>query len=184
MKYRFKKQTRRAFGLVVLAAALASCAIAPSSRVRVDVAEGGLPNCQSFDWLPTAQQPASFTEQRIKSQVMTQLKEKGYTETSDKPDCRVTYVLNIHERPKEKPSVGVGAGGGSGGIGGGIGVRLPIGKRNEQAGTFTIDVVDAAKNAQVWSGSLDATFAKAEINEDEAREVVTEVLEKFPNRAK
>jgi hypothetical protein len=172
-----------ALSLVVVAIAVAGCASTSSSPVRVDVAESGLPKCQTFDWLPTAQQPASFTEQRIKTQVMAQLKQKGYAESAEKPDCRITYVLDIHERPKQKPSVGVGAGGGSGGIGGGIGVSLPIGKKNEQAGTFTIDVVDAAKNAQVWSGSLDATFAKAEINEDEAREVVTEVLKKFPDRA-
>jgi hypothetical protein len=82
-----------------------------------------------------------------------------------------------------KPGVGVGVGGGSGGIGGGIGVSLPIGKRKEQAGTFTIDIVDAAKNAQVWSGSLDATFLKPEPNEDETREIVERVLEKYPDRA-
>ena len=174
----------RLLSLVAIASATAGCASAPSSPVRVDVAESGLPKCQSFDWLPTAQQPASFTEQRVKTAVMTQLKQKGYTETTGKPDCRVTYVLDVHERPRQKPSVGVGAGGGSGGLGGGIGVSLPIGKRNEQAGTFTIDVVDAAKNAQVWSGSLDASFAKAELNEDEAREVVAKVLERFPDRGK
>lgn len=118
----------------------------------------------------------------MKGAVLARLKEKGYTE-AEKADCRVTYVLDVHERPRNKPSVGVGAGGGSGGIGGGIGVSLPIGKRNEQAGTFTLDVVDAAKNAQVWSGSIDATFAKAELNEDEVREVVARVLEKYPDRA-
>jgi hypothetical protein len=69
-----------------------------------------------------------------------------------------------------------------GGIGGGIGVSLPIGKRNQQSGTFTIDVVDAAKNAQVWSGSLDTSVAKSELNEDQARELVAKVLERFPNR--
>ncbi len=163
-------------------AMLAGCTATAPSRVRVDMAESGLPDCKTFEWLPTQQQPATLTEQRVKSEVLAKLKDKGYAE-AEKADCRVTYVLNIHERPKSKPSVGVGAGGGSGGLGGGIGVSLPIGKRNEQAGTFTIDVVDAAKNAQVWSGSIDATFAKAELNENEAREVVAKVLDKYPNRA-
>ncbi|HEY0943511.1 MAG TPA: DUF4136 domain-containing protein [Steroidobacter sp.] len=161
---------------------LAGCTATAPSKVRVDMAESGLPNCQSFEWLPTAQ-PASLTEQRVKSEIMAQLKQKGYAEVTEKGDCRVTYVLDVHERPRNKPRVGVGAGGGSRGIGGGIGVSLPIGKRDEQAGTFTIDIVDAAKNAQVWSGSIDATFAKAELNEDEAREVVARVLEKYPDRA-
>lgn len=162
---------------------LAGCAsMQPRSPVRVDMAETGLPNCKSFKWNPTAQQPASLTEQRMQREIMAKLKEKGYSESSDKADCRVTYVLEVHEVPRSKPSVGVGAGGGSGGIGGGIGVSLPIGKRNQQSGTFTIDVIDSAKNAQVWSGSVDASFAKAELNEDETREVVAKVLERFPDR--
>lgn len=163
---------------------LAGCASMKSqSDVRVDMAETGLPRCQSFTWLPAAQQPASLTEQRIQREVMAKLKDKGYGETDkDKADCRVTYVLDVHEVPKSKPSVGVGAGGGSGGIGGGIGVSLPIGKRNQQSGTFTLDVVDAARNAQVWSGSIDAGFAKAEPNEDEVRSVVAKVLDRFPDR--
>lgn len=170
------------FCLMLGTVLLAACTATAPSRVRVDMAESGLPDCQSFEWLPTPQQPASLTEQRVKSEVMAKLKEKGYAEAAQKGDCRVTYVLNVYERPKNKPSVGVGAGGGSGGIGGGIGVSLPIGKRNEQAGTFTLDIVDVAKNAQVWSGSLEATFATAELNQDEAREVVAKVLEKYPDR--
>jgi hypothetical protein len=169
-------------GLLLGVTLLAGCTATAPSKVRVDMAESGLPNCQSFEWLPTQQQPASLTEQRVKNEVMSQLKEKGYAQAAEKGDCRVTYVLDIHERPVSKPGVGVGVGGGSGGVGGGIGVTLPIGKRNEQAGTFTIDIVDAAKNAQVWSGSLDASFLKSEPNEDEVREIVAKVLEKYPDR--
>ena len=171
------------YALFAGATLLAGCAsMQPRSPVRVDMAEGGLPSCQSFAWNPTPQQPASFTEQRVQREVMAKLKEKGYSESKDKANCKITYVLEVHEVPRSKPSVGVGAGGGSGGIGGGIGVSLPIGKRNQQSGTFTIDVIDAAKNAQVWSGSIDASFAKAELNDDEAREVVAKVLERFPDR--
>jgi hypothetical protein len=175
---------RTAPALILGATLLAGCTATAPSKVRVDMAETGLPNCQTFAWLPTPQQPASFTEQRVKGEVMSKLKEKGYSEATEKGDCKVTYALDVHERPANKPGVGVGVGGGGGGVGGGIGITLPIGKRNEQAGTFTIDIVDTAKNAQVWSGSLDATFLKAaELNEDEAREIVAKVLEKYPDRA-
>ena len=137
---------------------------------------------KTFESLPTQQQPATLTEQRVKSAVLAELKEKGYAQAAEKGDCRVTYALDIHERPTNKPGVGVGVGGGSRGVGGGIGVTLPIGKRSEQSGTFTIDIVDTAKNAQVWSGSLDASFLKPEPNEDETREIVARVLEKYPDR--
>lgn len=161
---------------------LAGCTATAPSKVRVDMAENGLPKCQSFEWLPTPQQPATFTEQRVKGEVMAQLKQKGYAEASEKGDCRVTYVLDVQEQPKNKPRVGVGGGGGSGGVGGGIGISLPIGRGGGQSGTFTIDIIDAAKNAQVWSGSIDATFLKPELNEEETREVVAKVLEKYPDR--
>jgi len=169
-------------GLLLAATWLVGCTATAPSKVRVDMAESGVPNCQSFEWLPTQQQPASLTEQRVKNEVMSQLKAKGYAQAAEKGDCKITYVLDIHERPTQKPGVGVGVGGGSRGVGGGVGVTLPIGKRNEQAGTFTIDIVDTAKNAQVWSGSLDASFLKAEPNEEETREIVAKVLERYPDR--
>jgi len=167
---------------VAAATLLAGCSIMqPRSPVSVDMAETGLPNCKAFTWIPTPQQPASLTEQRVQREVMAKLKEKGYAEAAkEKADCRVTYVLDVRDTPRGRPNVGVGAGGGSGGIGGGIGVSLPIGKR--QSGTFTIDVVDAAKNAQVWSGSLDTTVAKSELSDDQARQLAATVLERFPNR--
>ena len=177
------KASRCLPGLVIVGV-VAGCASMESTPVRVDVAESGVPSCKTFEWLPTPQQPASFTEQRVKGEVMAKLKQKGYGEVAEKGDCRVTYVLDVHEQPKNKPSVGVGAGGGSGGMGGGIGISLPIGKKNGQAGTFTLDVVDAAKNAQVWSGSIDASFDKAELTEDDARKVVAAVLERYPDQGK
>jgi hypothetical protein len=163
---------------------LSGCAAsAPRSNVRVDQAESGPPTCQTFDWLPASKDAVSLTEQRVRAAAIEQLQAKGYAHSTEKPDCRITYVLDMRERPKPKPNVGVGAGGGSGGIGGGIGVSLPIGRKSEQVGTFTLDVIDAAKNAQVWSGSFEASFDATELNEDEARSAVKKVLARFPGRA-
>lgn len=172
----------RGLALFVLAA-LAGCAAAPS-KVRVDRAEGvDMARCQSFGWQPVTQDAASLTEQRVRAAVMRQLEAKGYKQASDKPDCRITYVLGVQERPRQKPRVGVGASGGSGGVGGGIGVSIPVGKRDAFGGTFTLDVIDVAANAQIWSGSLDATFAGAELSEQEADAVVAEILSKLPDGA-
>lgn len=161
---------------------LSACATT-SSAVRVDKGEADLSKCQTFDWLPASNEAASFTEQRVRSEVLTQLQAKGYTQSTDKPDCRITYALSTQAKPKSRPSVGVGAGGGSGGVGGGIGVSLPIGRKNQQSGTLTLDVVDVSKNQQIWSGSLDTSFAAAELTEDEARNAVRKILAEFPDRA-
>ena len=168
---------------LVLALAAAGCATAPASKVRVDKTEAGLPSCQSFSWLPAPGDAASLTEQRVKAATIQQLQAKGYTEVADRPDCRITYhFASSEQRKKSGPSVGVGAGGGSGGIGGGIGISLPIGRKNTQAGTLTLDVIDAARNAQVWSGAVDTETAAAELTEAEAKDIVQKVLAEYPDR--
>jgi hypothetical protein len=61
--------------------------------------------------------------------------------------------------------------------------QLPIGGHKQQVGTFTLDVVDVAKNAQVWSGSVDVGIQAQQISDEEADEAVRVILEKFPDRA-
>lgn len=177
---------RRASLLRIAALALTSVAAAgcatQSSKVRVNSVEGPLPNCQTFAWNTTPGDTASLTDQRVRNQVMQALQAKGYAESVDKPDCRIAYHFATSEVPTSKPRVGVGMGGGSRGIGGGIGVSLPIGKSKKQSGTFTLDVIDAAKNAQVWSGSIDASFSSAELSDDDAKAVVEKVLREYPDR--
>lgn len=176
------RRRRISFCVACALLTLSACAT-PGSAVRVDKADTDLSKCRTFDWHPASSDAASFTEQRVRAEALKQLQEKGYALSTDKPDCRITYVLSTQERPKPKPSVGVGAGGGSGGVRGGIGVSLPIGRKKEQAGTFTLDVIDVAQNAQIWSGSIDAVFRSGELTEDEAREAVREILAEFPGRA-
>jgi hypothetical protein len=132
--------------------------------------------------LDPSAQPASFTDQRVKSATLAALRDKGYTQVSGNPDCKITYSLSSSTRAKPKPGVGVGVGGGSGRMGGGIGITLPIGKKSEGAGTFTLDIVDTARNAQIWSGSLDAEFKNAEPSEEESSAIVKKILSEFPDR--
>lgn len=174
-------RTFRMTSLVVLAIALSGCA-ATSSQVRVDKASDvDLTRCQTFDWLAQTSDAASLTDQRVRSAALAALEEKGYT-LAKEPDCRISYIFSTHERPVEKPRIGVGAGGGSRGVGGGIGVSLPVGKRNRFGGTLTLDVIDASKNAQIWSGALDVSLPEQELSEEQARAIVREILSQFPDR--
>ena len=173
--------SQRAVTLSLACVLLGACAT-NSSAVRVDRADTDLAKCQTFDWLQPTNTPASLTDQRIRAAALAELESKGYTIKTEDPDCRVSYVLSTFERPHAKPRAGAGAGGGPGGIGGGIGVSLPVGRRDTHGGTLTLDIVDVDSNAQVWSGALDASFAAAELNEDEARATVSKILAEFPNR--
>lgn len=167
---------------VLLAALIAGGCASTGSAVRVDRAEVDLSMCRSFSWLPAASEATSLTEQRVRSEALRQLQEKGYEIRDEHPDCRITYVASIHEQPQPRPRVGVGATGGSRGVHGGVGVHLPIGRRAAYSGTFTLDVIDAARKAQIWSGSLDASFDGPELTDEEARRAVEIILAEFPDR--
>lgn len=167
---------------VIAIAALVATGCATSSPVRVDSADRDLTACRTFDWLQPANAPASLADQRVRAAALAELESKGYSIVTANPDCRVSYVLATVERPQAKPRVGVGAGGGSRGIGGGIGISLPVGKQDRYGGTLTLDVVDVATNAQIWSGALDAAFEAAELTEEEARAAVKRILAEYPDR--
>jgi hypothetical protein len=173
--------SRRIFGLLAVVATVLSACAAPSSRVRVDQAEGGLPNCRTFAWHATPGDTASLSDQRVRAAVMEQLKAKGYEEVADKADCRIAYQLTTRELPKAKPGVGVGVGGGSGGARGGIGISLPIGRKSGFTGTFLLDVIDSTKNAQVWRGSVETELESGDVSDTEARDLAKEVLTAYPD---
>ena len=165
-------------GLASALLALSGCAT-QRADVRVDKSDADLGKCRTFDWRPVSSDAASFTDQRVRAAALKRLEEKGYSLATEKPDCQITYVLSTQEQPKPKPSVGVGVGGGSGGARGGIGVS----RHKGQIGAFTLDVVDVAQNAQIWSGSVDVGIQGREITDEEADEAVRVILAEFPDRA-
>jgi hypothetical protein len=167
--------------VLAIVLAIVGCA-ASTSKVRVDKGDANLGKCQTFDWLEDSKQPSTFADQRIKSAALSALSAKGYTQSAEKPDCKIAYNLSTSVRPKAKPGVGVGVGGGGGGLGGGIGISLPIGKKSDNSSTFTLDIIDASRNAQIWSGSLDAELSGPEPSEEEAATIVKKILAEFPSR--
>ena len=149
--------------------ALSGCAT-QSSAVRVDKGDADLTKCRTFDWHPASADAASFSEQRVRAAALKQLETKGYTLSTEKPDCRIAYLLPTQDTQKRKPTIGVGVG-------------VPIGSQKEQIGTLTLDIVDVAKSAQIWSGSVDVGLHGQEIGEEEANEAVGLILAEFPDRA-
>jgi hypothetical protein len=166
-----------------LLAIMMSGSVQADSKVRVIKGDVDLQLCRTFAWQAQSEDPASILDQRVRAAIMSTLQTKGYKEVTANPDCRVAYVFASQEASRKSgPSIGVGVGGGSGGIGGGIGIGLPIG-RKKQTGTITIDVIDPARNAQIWSGSLDGALKSAELTEAEAKKWVSKVLAEYPDAA-
>jgi Domain of unknown function (DUF4136) len=171
--------TAFAYGLVAL---ICTACASEKSAVHVDQAEAPKA-CSTFAWHSPSKDPASLTAQRIQRVALSELQRKGYRTEDAAADCKISYVFSSYELPKPKPSVGVGAMGGSGGVGGGVGISLPLGHHPSQRATLSLDVIDAASNTQVWSGTLEANLDKAEPSEDEVQKLVETILARYPNRA-
>ena len=195
--------------LVATSLALASCASAPKVRVDKD-SSVNFAAFNTFGWLEPATEPtpqekpapiagekpgekaapepikhetSSLSAQRVRAAVIAALQAKGYTLDETNPDFRVSYVLNVYERPKDSGMrIGLGAGGGSGHVGGGVGLSIPVGKRTESIGAMTVDVVDPRRKAQIWTGSYESKVEPGEISEEDAQRLVSTVLEKYPAR--
>jgi hypothetical protein len=162
--------------------ALCSACASQKSAVHVDQAE--TPKvCSTFAWHAPSKEPASLGAQRIQRAALAELQKKGYRTEDSAADCKISYQFSSYELAKPKPSVGVGAVGGNGGVGGGVGINLPLGHHPSQRATLSLDVIDAASNTQVWSGTLEANLDKNEPSEEEVQKLVEAILARYPNRA-
>jgi hypothetical protein len=178
IRLQFAAGARRSALAAGVTLALAACATAPT--VHVDTADDPM-TCSSFAWLEP-ERPASIAEQRVRAEVMRTLQQKGYAQDEQSPDCYVSGVIFTGARPGSPVSVGVGAGRWGGSVGGSVGVSVPVGGRTRTHGNLAIDVIDIARNAEVWRGTLEAAFRTPEPTSEEVGGAVRQVLEAFPDR--
>lgn len=192
-------------GAALAALLLAGCANEPKVRVDQD-ANVDIGAYRTFAWhslpkeAPRVDAPAdssaesqaaqeakppaaSMVDQRVQAAIIAALQTKGYVYDASAPDFRVNYVLNTAERAKRSGmSLGLGAGGGSGHFGGGVGLSIPIGKRTNTVGGLSIDIVDAKRNAQVWTGFHESALKGDVLSDADAAKLANTILEKFPAR--
>jgi hypothetical protein len=179
-------KSRNYIAQFVILIAIVGCASAPKVRVDKD-SHVNFANYKTFAWFEpqaaTKDQPKtdSLVSQRVRSTVIAAMQSKGYSLAEAQPDFRVSYVLNVYERPKESGMrLGVGAGGGSGNVAGGVGLSIPIGKRTEFVGAMTIDIIDGKRNSQVWTGSYEMIVKSRDISDTDASKLVGTILAKYP----
>lgn len=168
--------------LATLCFILASCSSGPKVRIDRD-SHTDFASYKTFSWQDPSENKRTSTlvGERVKSAIVGALQSKGYKLSDGQPDFRVSYVLNVYERPKQSGMrLGVGAGGGSGNVAGGVGLSIPLGKRTEIAGAMTIDIIDSKRNAQVWTGSYESIVGNLDISDTDANTLVATILAKYP----
>jgi Domain of unknown function (DUF4136) len=195
------KSRSRTSVLVLVAAALllASCASPPKVRVDKDTSTN-FASYKTFGWLGSQRAPAaaevvpgqaaapaapemnSLTTNRVRNAVTAVLQAKGYVFDEAHPDFKVGYALNVYEHQKDSGMrIGLGAGGGGGHAGGSVGVSIPVGATKNLMGTMTIDIIDGARNAQVWTGSYEQKVQGENISDEDANRIVSIILTYFPH---
>lgn len=181
---------RRTWLTVMMAALLAACSSGPKVRADQD-SHANFANYKTFTWLeskPAADESVeanTLVAQRARASLSAALQAKGYTLDEARPDVRVSYVLNVYERPKQSGlRLGIGAGGGSGNVAGGVGVSLPVGKRKETVAAMTVDVFDAARNAPVWHGSSEKIVSGENATDADVQSLTDSILSKYPSQKK
>ena len=174
--------------LIALMALTLFAACSSSPKVRVDQdSHVNFSNYKTFAWIEAkpsdagAAVGATLASQRARTSITAALQAKGYTLDEAHPDVRVSYALNVYERPKQSGmSIGLGAGGGSGNVGGGVGVSLPVGKRKETVAAMTVNVIDAARNEQVWVGSHEVILPRNNATDADVTTLVDAITAKYP----
>jgi len=170
---------------------MAGCASGPSIRVDKDPAAdmSAYKTFGFFDQVATDRAHYStIVTSRLKQAARTQLEAKGYRYDEQNPDLRVNFFVNISQKQeiRSTPSMSVGMGyygyrGGMYGAWGGY--PYDVETVDYKAGTLSVDLVDAKKNALVWQGLAEGRVSdEAYKNPGPAIDaVMAQIFSNFPN---
>lgn len=169
----YMRRARLAAGFLLLAA----CASGPN--LVVDTSDEPF-ECSSLAWFASSDKPVTIIEQRLHSEVMKQLLERGYTEVSEDADCLVAGALFPGTGSGSAASVGIGAGSWGGSIGTSIGVSLPVDLGDRNVSHLSIAVIEREDNREVWHGTLQSAFKTSDPAAADLAQAVRTVLASFP----
>jgi len=175
-------------GVATLCAHLAGCATGPAVTVDQDPAVE-MSHYKTFGFFtPLATDRAGYESMmtvHLKQATREQLEQHGYRFDAANPDLRVNFYLNIVERQELRTNAAATPGfyGYRGGFyGAWRAYPYNVETVNYQAGTLSIDLIDANRKALVWQG-IARGKVREEARKDPAlaiRHAVGEMFENFP----
>ena len=166
---------------------LAGCTTQPPQPQSMRDPAANFTAYRTFGWAATpapagTDAPLALLDKNIREAITAEMKRRGYTESQDNPDLKIAYETAKAEKLENNPvRVGVGVGGWGGNVGGSVGVSSPS-VRNFTEGTLVIHAVDAAKNAEVWQGSVSGKLTKGSADASAVRYAVSTAMRDFPSR--
>lgn len=166
---------------MLLPLVLVACAT-PAPRIVTD-RTASAPECRAMAWAPVDDRPLTLVDQQLRELLLATMGDKGYALDADGADCLLYHRFGTGQAaPRSGPSVGLGVGGGSSRVGGGVGLSFPIGGGSRTGAQLVVDVVDAARNEQVWGATAELTLAGPQPTRAELADAVARLLHQFPDR--
>jgi hypothetical protein len=168
---------------------IAGCSsLAPPRHESQQAAGVDLTTYRSFAWnLPAADgnggEPLRLLDTNIRGAVQAELTRRGYEyRESGAADLVIDYETTTAERVRSNPvRLGIGIGSFGSNVGGSVSMGSPS-VQSYQEGRLVIHVVDAAKRAEVWSGTIAGRVDRTTLDAAAVGRVVALALEDFPAR--
>jgi hypothetical protein len=143
---------------------------------------------RTFGWeavsADASTQPTSILDNNVRAAIATELKRKGYEEAAAdaSPDLIIQHQTARAETIKSSPfRFGIGVGSVGGNSGASIGASTS-GVKNVNEGTLIVRVIDPARKAEVWTGSVTRELGKGNVEPTLVQSAVAELLRDFPAR--
>jgi hypothetical protein len=140
---------------------------------------------KTYGWSPaaaTSEQPQGLFDRNIRTAISAELQRRGYVESTDRPDLRITYETASAQKVKNNPvRIGVGIGSWGGNAGGSVSMGSPSVQSYEE-GSLVIHAIDATRNAEVWQGSVAGQMKKGSVSATAINQAVTKAMKDFPPR--
>jgi len=176
---------RPAAALAVLALLAAGCATPPPEPVSIRDPAVNFANFQTFGWAAApgaTDAPVKLLDQNIRASIAAELTRRGYVAAAENPDLRLAYETASANKVKNNPvRIGIGVGSWGGNVGGSVNVGSPSVK-NYQEGSLVIHAIDAARNAEVWQGSVSGQLGKGSLEPAAVSQAVGKAMKDFPAR--
>ena len=173
--------------LAVMALVLvAGCATAPAEPAVMKDAGANFGAYRTFGWYPqgNSNQTQSIVDGYIRTAIANAMQGKGYVAAPEgtRPDLLIEYDAASEQKLKEKPfRIGIGVGGYGSSGGASVGATSS-GVKEVKEGSLVIHVVDPARNAEVWRGSVARELKQGTVEPAVVDAAVADAFTDFPAR--
>ena len=165
--------------LAVLASVLVvGCASGPSAPETMRGTQTDFSAYKTFGWVNApasagSGESASIVDGYIRTAIANELKAKGYVEVAEASGATPDLVIEYEGAKTEKLNnnhfrIGVGVG--------------SYGVKEVKEGSLVVHVVDHARKAEVWRGSIARELGKKGVQPELVQSAVTELFRDFPAR--